>query len=172
MITSILQRRACQTTNRPFYTCLPEKGGSLEIESLYQYLLFDSHHPLDKLGVTQTLHHQAEKNTDSNTSYMTTLWKQLSFDFNNFHVTSWREWKAQRFQKSGRLLDEASMWNVFGSLRLLPPCFSFVAGNSLYAQSPDQFWCVSNILVLPLPLRAEDCIDSVGRQSGKAGNSG
>lgn len=50
--------------------CLPEKGGSPEIESLYQHLQFYSHHPLDKLGVTQTLHHQAETNTDSHMTRM------------------------------------------------------------------------------------------------------
>ncbi len=59
-----------------------KKGGSVEIENLYQCFLFDSHHPLDKLGVSQTLHHQAERNTDSNGSHMTTM------RANSYHVTS------------------------------------------------------------------------------------
>lgn len=149
MITSILQRRACQTANRPFFTVVsPEKkegvgGCSLEIESLYQYLLLDSHHPLDKLCVTHTLHHQAERNTDANTSNMTTMWKQLSFHLYNFCVTWWCERGIEVCPGHSGMRHPCDIYLYQWGFFLL----AFVGGYSLYAQSPDEFWCVSKVLV-------------------------
>lgn len=65
---------------------------------------------------------------------------------------------AQRFEMPGILLDEASIGkNVFGSLRLLPPCFSLVADMSSVLNlqiNSDMFrtWFGITVVVIPKPL--------------------
>lgn len=118
MIASILQQRTCQTTNRHSY-CVVSKGGV--------------QHPRDELGVTQTCTTKQEKNTDSNSCHMTTMWaKEASCDLNN--LTSRCKWSPDVWHPLGKCV-----WITEASFSLF---FLLLQASSLYAQSPDSFWCV------------------------------